>query len=210
MELAVGKKNNYFDIRELNKKLKSMAMGPYEQLLIECLNDFNKIIDSIYCIHLKRLEATAYHEAGHTVAAYTLRRNFSYVTINPNNDSLGHVALEHKWFKHNLIDMAIWLAGFIAEYKAYGISGGFEYDFAHIDQIALSITKGVNGDTLFRRHLADFSLDLFESPGFWEAVEALAKALLEHKKLDSDAAKKIIKNAKRRARRINRNAGELH
>ncbi len=37
--------------------------------------------------------STAYHEAGHAVAAYLLKRSFNYVTIVPDEEkgSLGHV-----------------------------------------------------------------------------------------------------------------------
>src|SRR4051794_38002572 len=39
----------------------------------------------------KRLEVTAYHEAGHAVAAFHLDRPFHHVTIEPKDDGLGHV-----------------------------------------------------------------------------------------------------------------------
>src|SRR5690348_14957655 len=40
----------------------------------------------------RRLQRTAYHEAGHAVAAVLLRRPFRYATIMPDDDdSLGHV-----------------------------------------------------------------------------------------------------------------------
>jgi len=42
-----------------------------------------------------KLKKTAYHEAGHAVAACEYRRKFSYVTIAPEEDSLGHVLYQH-------------------------------------------------------------------------------------------------------------------
>lgn len=39
----------------------------------------------------KKIERTAYHEAGHAVASYLLHIPISYVTIIPDEDSLGHV-----------------------------------------------------------------------------------------------------------------------
>ena len=39
----------------------------------------------------KRIERTAYHEAGHVLLAYLLRKAFKYVTIEPDGDSLGYV-----------------------------------------------------------------------------------------------------------------------
>jgi ATP-dependent Zn protease len=38
-----------------------------------------------------KLERTAYHEAGHAVAAYSLRWKIIEVSIVPDPDSLGHV-----------------------------------------------------------------------------------------------------------------------
>src|SRR5947209_3102570 len=39
----------------------------------------------------KRLEVTAYHEAGHAVAAFNVGRSFRHVTIEPGDESLGHL-----------------------------------------------------------------------------------------------------------------------
>jgi hypothetical protein len=39
----------------------------------------------------QHLEDTAHHEAGHAVAAVEFRKPFRYVTIEPGEDSLGHV-----------------------------------------------------------------------------------------------------------------------
>ena len=36
-------------------------------------------------------ELTAYHEAGHAVACWALRRRFSYVTLVPGEDFLGQL-----------------------------------------------------------------------------------------------------------------------
>jgi len=39
---------------------------------------------------MKRIEATAYHEAGHAVCNLLLGKAFEYVTIVPDEDSYGH------------------------------------------------------------------------------------------------------------------------
>jgi len=38
---------------------------------------------------MSHLEATAYHEAGHVIAAWQFRRHISLVTIKPDEDSVG-------------------------------------------------------------------------------------------------------------------------
>jgi hypothetical protein len=42
----------------------------------------------------KRLAEIAYHEAGHAVASHFLDIEYRYATINPDEDSLGHVRYE--------------------------------------------------------------------------------------------------------------------
>jgi hypothetical protein len=61
------------------------------------------------------------------------------------------------------------------------------------------VTNTAEGELLFRQQLTDFSIGLIESPGFWEAVEAVAHALMEHGTLDAEYCKKIIKQAKSKA-----------
>jgi len=52
----------------------------------------------------KRLRTTAYHEAGHAVAAWWLFLKFRYVTIKPDGDTLGHVKFNRspKWFSPDI------------------------------------------------------------------------------------------------------------
>jgi hypothetical protein len=45
---------------------------------------------------IRHLEHIAHHEAGHVVAAVAFRKSFRYVTIEPDNDSLGHIMFQ-KW-----------------------------------------------------------------------------------------------------------------
>jgi hypothetical protein len=55
----------------------------------------------------KDLERTAYHEAGHAVAAHLFRRRFRYVTVEPTESSSGHVAT---WLPENTRrEVASWL-----------------------------------------------------------------------------------------------------
>src|SRR3990170_4851648 len=50
-----------------------------------------------------RLERTAYHEAGHAVAAYKLRRRISRVSIvpDPEDGTLGHCSYSQLWNDFN-------------------------------------------------------------------------------------------------------------
>ena len=53
---------------------------------------------------LLRLNATAYHEAGHAIAAWRNYLTFKYVTIKPEAGSLGHMLHNRlpKWFKPDI------------------------------------------------------------------------------------------------------------
>jgi ATP-dependent Zn protease len=56
----------------------------------------------------KRLRETAYHEAGHAVAAFRLRVAFRYVDIIPEGDQLGAV-VHYQWVRSQ--DFALALGG---------------------------------------------------------------------------------------------------
>jgi hypothetical protein len=45
---------------------------------------------------IRRLEHIAHHEAGHAVAAVAFRKSFRYVTIEPDDDSLGHIIFQKR------------------------------------------------------------------------------------------------------------------
>jgi Peptidase family M41 len=200
-------KRQQLDVRDLNRKINIMANGPYGQAVKGSLKEFTERIEEYYVAHQNLFKAVAYHEAGHAVAAYTLLHKFDYVSIIPNEHSLGRVAMPKIRSSNNFNDTVVFLAGFIAEYKAFGMVGGHELDFSYIDKVVWSLTSNLEESALLLTNIADFSLSLFESVGFWDAVEALAKALLEHKELNCDTAKKIIKNAKQRARRKKKGTG---
>ena len=74
----------------------------------------------------RRLEALAHHEAGHAVAAVELRRAINYVTIIPENDSLGHCSFPDPKFDDRRLaawierEVLIGLCGGAAEAKLIG------------------------------------------------------------------------------------------
>ena len=191
--------NDFNSPNSLNDKIRAIETGPFREVLKDGIDYLGIVIDACYQKHQEILIGTAYHEAGHAVAAYTLRRKFDSVSIIPDEASLGRV-----WMWPSGKDLklaAIELAGFIAQYETLGVVGGHEGDLRCIDEVVASLTSNLEEAALLRTNIADFTLSLFESLGFWDAVEALAKALLEHGELDSFTARRIIKNAKRRARR---------
>jgi hypothetical protein len=62
-------------------------------MVMPILNAYRSRSDAKGVKMTRDLEDTAYHEAGHAVAAVAFRRPFHYVTIEPCEESLGHVML---------------------------------------------------------------------------------------------------------------------
>jgi ATP-dependent Zn protease len=51
-----------------------------------------------------RIEKSAYHEAGHAVAAYALKRRFGKITIVPESDKLDSMTMpESNWIDFDLV-----------------------------------------------------------------------------------------------------------
>jgi hypothetical protein len=188
----MGKKKNTNS--ELLNKVKDIAATPYHLQLEEIINVFH---DEVCYQQLKG----AYHEAAHAVALYTLRMPFNYVTIILEGNSFGVVLRDLPSYNVcSIKNCTILLAGFIAEHVVFDDADRHEQDFWALEEIIKMMTKGEE-EVLLRQQLTDFAVELIEGAGFWEAVEAVAHALIEYGTLDAAHCKKIIKQAKRKARR---------
>jgi hypothetical protein len=147
---------------------------------------------------MKRIEVTAYHEAGHAVADLALGRAFRYVTIEPDEDSLGHCMgvayrggqrLEmdvyegnnraRDWIERRVKTL---LAGAIAERRFTGrnsSAGGWSDD-----RIAIDLLSHLCGTETFE---IDAYIDLLiirtrallSVPHRWMAIQRLAAQLLD-------------------------------
>lgn len=151
---------------------------------------------------------TAYHEAGHAVAAIHLYLPFKYVTIVPEPGSLGHV-LHHKmpkWFNPEIDkDSArVWyharshvicsLAGQVAQSKFVGrrVVRGAGGDHELVIEIASHLVGYGKTLTAFVEYCRCECEDLIVAR--WREVEAIAAALIERKRLDrSECTQEIDK-----------------
>lgn len=145
----------------------------------------------------KRIQRTAYHEAGHAVACIAKGRKFKYVTISPKDGSRGHIRYNRvpslEFAKSRaLIDRGIiTLAGTCAEKIKFGrYSHGFghddgESDRSHAADLFLSADIAdarpyyAKTEALLRKH--------------WAKVEAVAGALLTHKTLSYQVVAEFCK-----------------
>ncbi|HMM36531.1 MAG TPA: hypothetical protein PKA62_17620 [Thermoanaerobaculia bacterium] len=164
---------------------------------------------------LTTLRRTAYHEAGHFVVGWYVRRGFSSVSVKPGKDSLGHVLMGRRFAggkEHEFREAKALLAGYIAEMRAFpglvgrDLQGGGIVDGSFSDaEEALAIVKQycpadeagafsrLSGQTLARVSV------------LWPAIEALASRLLKRRTLHRREAERVI-SAALLSRRALRNA----
>jgi hypothetical protein len=154
----------------------------------------------------KRLEATAYHEAGHAVAAWWLDLPFKYVTINPDVGSLGHVMHNQapKWFnpeietgdRQRLRGERHIMAGFagqIAEGKYRGRRPRYGMDSDNDSAVNMAMYFcGTTDTTEAFMHFCFLSSRDLTIKSWW-AVKAVAKALLERMTLSRKEVKETIR-----------------
>jgi len=181
----------------------------------------------------KRLEATAYHEAGHAVAGYLLRRRFEYVTIVPEGDCEGVTEfgpLDHligalvegaesgpilAYLRQALVTV---LAGPTAEERWSGVPQPLEHLWGqdalateddHAQAIDMAGFIGNNPEDA-ASVLRDAALEarlLWREPRNWAAVDVLAAELLQVQRVEGRRARRVIREVLAAAR--NRVEGEM-
>ena len=151
-------------------------------------------------------EHTAYHEAGHAVAAVVLHRPFRYATIRPEEDSLGHVMFQAFSEKFSP-DISVGLrdADFIercstcsyAGAAGAGLLSGQDFDWAGAGadrQHALNMVSYVDGEPdALGAHLELLTYrarNLIRSHS--AAVERVAEKLLREETIKAKTVKALI------------------
>jgi ATP-dependent Zn protease len=148
-------------------------------------------------------EATAYHEAGHAVAALALDRPVMKVSIKPDRDRVGICAFgkavfrpSQDWLEREVL---IALAGMAAEAKHTGEydreAAGRDLTYAR----GLAIERAGNArqaERLQRRMLSKVE-HLLEQEATWRAVQRIAKALLEQTEISGRQARHLYEECVR-------------
>jgi hypothetical protein len=156
----------------------------------------------------KRLEATAYHEAGHAVMAWSLRVRVDKVSICPEGDSLGHCSHEKIVRGRNPElddslrrrdqyekDILVALAGGIAQrlfncrsWRRLYVEG----DWRKAARLAFNINGSSEQADAYLRWLEIRAKDTISSKRMWPLVKALARELLLKRKLSRDEVLAVI------------------
>lgn len=158
----------------------------------------------------KQLIATAYHEAGHAVAAHFLELPLRRATIVPNEEegTAGHVlyrplpqrlreALAYgrptpaqRVRAENQVISAF--AGPIAERRYYGRRNlvGASSDYQQIADFLFALSASDDEVTAYANWLEQRAISLIETR--WRAVEAVATALLERQTLSGSEVQGVI------------------
>jgi ATP-dependent Zn protease len=156
-----------------------------------------------------KLESVAYHEAGHTVAAYEMNCRFKYVTIIPQEDSLGRCRLTfYKQFRpdiHNdsktrtYTEKAIicLLGGITAEKKFTGRlnRNGAYKDLSTAMQLVASHVGNEKEMHAYYNWLWIRTENFWEMDYLWASVKELAVTLLKEQKISYQRARRIIAEA---------------
>ena len=143
-------------------------------------------------------EVTAYHEAGHAVAALALGRPVAWVSIRPDRKYLGLCAFgkgvfrpSEDWVEREAV---LSLAGPAAE---AGFTGEFDWAAASQDyDYAFRLARGRGGDDkkadrLVKRWLSKAD-HLLGKGDTWEAVERIAAELLRVEEISGRAARHLF------------------
>ncbi|MCZ6689591.1 MAG: hypothetical protein O7H41_08320 [Planctomycetota bacterium] len=162
-----------------------------------------------------RQELTAYHEAGHAVAAVSLCRRLGKVTILPDPElkSEGHCVLgpigkfnaDIEWNRRTELkaerDIILFLAGVTAEKIVTGRYPAKMFESSDLRKVT-DLAWRVEGDdekiTAYLRGMQERTKALLQSPRAWAAVKALASALLEDEEIRPRTARGLITRAMKR------------
>ena len=155
----------------------------------------------------KSVHSTAYHEAGHAVAAWDQELRFRHVTIKPSGDSLGHI-LHHKHKMRNIDSdvsernrmlteryVLVSLAGYCAERKfnPHGIrSYSWKSDRDNAVDLLDYFADSEDELRLYLRLMLCRASNMMEKPFHWRALECLADALVERQTLRGTEATEVI------------------
>ncbi len=157
------------------------------------------------------LKATAFHEAGHAVMAWTLGVRLKRVSVVPSKNAAGECHYgklsQSKHFEVGDSDrvrlrteklIMVALAGSTAQ-QLYSPRSYHHYqaksDYDTVAQLALSITGPPKETNAYLKWLEIRTRETLRLPWHWDAVKAMAEALIKRGTVSSREAKQVIRQA---------------
>jgi len=157
---------------------------------------------------MREIEATAYHEAGHAVAAFHVGRAVRAITIAPGEGYLGrvwHYPVTGKWLQPDIeltsrtrdyleTSITTLLAGPTAERKARGRWNhrGAGFDRSTAADLAFQLVGSAEQLEHYFAWRVQVAEDLWENPYRWDQVRQLAAELLEHKTMSGRVVRELL------------------
>jgi hypothetical protein len=165
----------------------------------------------------RRLRATAYHEAGHAVAAYMAGRRFTQVSVVPDDWSLGRCTFaslrlyplngdgDHRGRARIEREIMIFCGGSVAEALHMRRSHSWrwaKYDLIRALELAEWVTHSREEANAYTSWLLKRSEALLREQEWRRAVSGLASDLMRYGELGEHDARAAISTAVRRHRRL--------
>jgi hypothetical protein len=148
-------------------------------------------------------EATAYHEAGHAVAALALGRPVDRVSIRPDRDKVGVCAFRKPVFRPSEDwverEMLIALAGIAAEARHTGEYAwdGADRDYRYAYELALDCAGARRqAERLVKRVLSKVE-HLLSREVNWRTVTRVVEELLRRREISGRAARSLFEQSQR-------------
>lgn len=167
-----------------------------------------------------KLKDIAYHEAGHALLSYKLRKEIEFVTIIPNKEEGYLGCVQHLKTEKNLSyvnesgefsvykkdrpkiekNVMIYCAGHIAEikYTKEVVEEINVTDFQYVLDFLVALSDSDKESEAYLNWLYTKTETIINKGENWYAVEALANELLVYKELDGKETVKIIRDAIRK------------
>lgn len=156
-----------------------------------------------------RLQRLAYHEAGHTVAAYLVHRRFTEVSIIPDENTLGHCGtarvptfapdVDSSPKTRDQVEARIItsLGGPIAESLFTGrtVSLKKSWDIHNVLGLSGNMCGDEKEESAYVNWLWERTRLLISFDRHWTAIQALAQELVKRRRIGERLARKTIREA---------------